>query len=184
MTLPFFTIGHSTRSLAEFAGMLTAAGVKHLVDVRTVPRSRTNPQFDRSVLPDSLAAYGVSYTHAADLGGLRGKSKETPPEVNGLWSNDSFHHYADYALTPAFHEGFAKLVEIGHQQATAVMCAEAVWWRCHRRIIADYLLARGEEVFHLMGEGKTEAAKLTVGAVIRPDKSVVYPAPDRQADSA
>lgn len=127
MALPFFTIGHSTRSLAEFAGMLTAAGVKHLVDVRTVPRSRTNPQFDRSVLPESLAAYGVSYTHAADLGGLRGKSKETPPEVNGLWTNDSFHHYADYALTPAFNDGLAKLVEVGHRQATAIMCAEAVW---------------------------------------------------------
>ena len=178
MTLPFFTIGHSTHPLEAFAGILVAAGVTQLVDVRTVPRSRTNPQFDRSVLPESLATYGVSYSHAAELGGLRGKSKVIPPELNGLWTNDSFHNYADYALTPPFHEGLEKLIDAGGQQATAIMCAEALWWRCHRRIVADYLLARGEEVFHLMGDRKTEVAKLTVGAVVRPDKSVIYPAPD------
>ncbi len=173
--MPFFTIGHSTRSLEEFIALLIGAGVTHLVDVRTVPRSRTNPQFDRATLPDALSPFGMTYAHAADLGGLRGKSRETPPELNGFWINESFHNYADYALTAPFAAALAHLVETGRQRVSAVMCAEAVWWRCHRRIIADYLIARNEAVFHIMGAGEPEIARLTSGAEVRPDLSVVYP---------
>ncbi|MBX3568931.1 MAG: DUF488 domain-containing protein [Rhizobiaceae bacterium] len=175
--MAFFTIGHSSRTLDDFAGLLVAAGVTHLVDVRTVPRSRANPQFNGADLPAALSHYGISYAYAPDLGGLRGKSRETPAGLNGYWTNESFHNYADYALTEPFAAALTKLVEVGHRQVSAVMCAEAVWWRCHRRVIADYLLARGEEVFHLMGDGRSETARLTPGACVRPDLTIVYPAP-------
>lgn len=178
MPLPFYTIGHSTRSLEEFVGILTATDVTNLVDVRTVPRSRTNPQFNQAVLPEALAAFDISYMHSADLGGLRGKNKKIPQDLNGFWTNDSFHNYADYALTLPFHEALTKLIEVGHLRVSAIMCAEAVWWRCHRRIIADYLIAQDKIVFHLMGEGRAETAKLTPGAIIRPDKTVIYPRND------
>ncbi len=174
MALPFFTIGHSNRSLADFVDLLEAAGVGFVADVRTVPRSRANPQFNRDSLPGSLAAVGLGYEHMAALGGLRGKAA-TPPEVNGLWLNQSFHNYADYALTAPFAVGLDALIACGRERRTAVMCAEAVWWRCHRRIVADHLIARGETVFHILDEGGPEAARLTPGAVIRPDGTVVYP---------
>ncbi|MDN5841947.1 MAG: DUF488 domain-containing protein [Alcaligenaceae bacterium] len=173
--LPFFTIGHSTRDIDTFAGLLKEAEVECLLDIRTVPRSRTNPQFNRDVLPDSLAPFHITYEHLAALGGLRGKSKTIAPEVNGFWENDSFHHYADYALMAPFHEGLGHLIERGRAVRCAVMCSEAVWWRCHRRIVADYLLARGEAVFHIMGSGHIDPASLTAGAVVQPDGRVVYP---------
>lgn len=176
MIRPFFTIGHSTRPLNDFIDLLEEAGVNLVVDVRTVPRSRTNPQFNMSTLPDALMPCGIGYTHAPDLGGLRGKSQEIPPTVNGFWTNDSFHNYADYALTPPFHEALVRLMEEGQETTTAIMCAEAVWWRCHRRIIADYLIAQGKDVIHIMGEGRLDKAILTKGAVIGTDRSVRYPA--------
>lgn len=175
MALPFFTIGHSNRSLATFVELLQAAGAGFVADVRTVPRSRANPQFNQESLPESLAAAGIGYRHMAALGGLRGKAA-TSPEVNGLWVNRSFHNYADYALTAPFAAGLDALIARGRARSAAVMCAEAVWWRCHRRIVADYLIGRGETVLHIMGEGRTEAARLTPGAVVRPDGTVVYPA--------
>lgn len=175
MALPFFTIGHSNRSLADFVGLLQAAGVGLVADVRTVPRSRANPQFNRESLPEALAALGLGYEHMAALGGLRGRAA-TPPEVNGLWENQSFHNYADYALTAPFAAGLEALIARGRERCAAVMCAEAVWWRCHRRIVADHLIARGEAVFHIMGEGRPEAARLTPGATVREDGKVVYPA--------
>jgi uncharacterized protein (DUF488 family) len=176
VTLPFFTIGHSSRSLAAFAALLEAAGIGLIADIRTVPRSRANPQFDRDSLPAALAALGIGYEHMAALGGLRGRSR-TPDEVNALWENRSFHNYADYALSPPFAAGLARLVEAGRERRCAIMCSEAVWWRCHRRIVADWLIARGESVFHLMGRDRQEPARLTPGAVVRPDGSVVYPGP-------
>jgi uncharacterized protein (DUF488 family) len=178
MQHPFFTIGHSTRTIPEFAALLQAAAVQLVVDVRTVPRSRTNPQYNQNALPENLAPHQIGYEHMAALGGLRGKAKSQPPELNGFWQNQSFHNYADYALTPDFAEGFRRLVERGRGRRLAIMCSEAVWWRCHRRIISDYLLAQGEAVFHLMGEDRIEPAKLTEGAVVRNDGSIVYPAPD------
>ena len=171
MLLPFFTIGHSTRSIAEFTALLETAEVKSLADVRTIPRSRTNPQFNTDVLPDSLRP--IEYTHIAALGGLRGR-RDKGPSPNTFWENQSFRNYADYAATPAFREGLAQLKAIGREQRCAIMCAEAVWWRCHRRIIADYLLSEGEHVFHIMGPDRIEAARLTPGAHRIEDGTLVY----------
>jgi uncharacterized protein (DUF488 family) len=172
---PLFTVGHSTRTIPEFVDVLRAGGVQLVVDVRTVPRSRTNPQFNFDILPGELAEFQLSYDDIRELGGLRGRSPDVPPEVNGYWQNRSFHNYADYALSADFAAGLDRLLGLAAERPTAVMCAEAVWWRCHRRIIADYALARGGPVFHLMGAGRIEAAKLTPAARER-DGHLVYPA--------
>ncbi|HEX5258040.1 MAG TPA: DUF488 domain-containing protein [Sphingomicrobium sp.] len=155
---------------------LRAGAVELVVDVRTVPRSRTNPQYNFDVLPDSLAEWQVGYRRIAELGGLRGRSPTVPPEVNGYWENRSFHNYADYALSKEFEHGLEQLVALAGERRTAIMCAEAVWWRCHRRIIADYLLLRGRDVIHLMGERRMEPARMTSAARER-DGRLVYPAP-------
>ncbi len=176
MTHPFYTIGHSTRTIEEFVELLQTAGVILVIDIRTVPRSRTNPQYNQESLPQNLAPYNIGYHLIEELGGLRSKSKQTDPTVNGFWQNDSFHNYADYALTESFHTGLNQLIELGQEHRCAMMCAEAVWWRCHRRIVADYLLARGEEVFHLMGKDKINLATLTKGAEVQEGGVVVYPA--------
>jgi uncharacterized protein (DUF488 family) len=175
MSLPLYTIGHSTHDLASFVGLLQESGIRLLADVRTVPRSRTNPQFNRDTLPASLAPLGIAYQHMESLGGLRGKSRTTAPQVNGFWENDSFHHYADYALTEAFRSGLDELIAQSQRQPTAIMCSEAVWWRCHRRIIADHFLARRIPVLHIMGPGHVDPAHLTPGAVVQEDLSVLYP---------
>ena len=172
---PFFTVGHSTRSLEELIGLVKGAQVDLLVDIRTVPRSRTNPQFNKDTLPGALAASDISYEHLAALGGLRAKSRTLPRDVNAFWTNDAFHNYADYALSEEFHAGFARLLEEGRKRRCSIMCSEAVWWRCHRRIVTDYLIAHQRVVFHIMGRGSLEAAHLTPGAVIRSDETVVYP---------
>jgi uncharacterized protein (DUF488 family) len=176
VTFPFFTVGHSTRSREEFVDLLRTADIGFVADIRTVPKSRTNPQFNKDALPGALAPLRIGYEHLAALGGLRGKSKDLPSHLNGFWTNDSFHNYADYALSPAFRAGLDHLIELGRAQRCAMMCSEAVWWRCHRRIVADHLIARGETVLHLMGHDRMEPARLTAGAVVRPDGSVVYPA--------
>lgn len=175
--LPFFTVGHSNRGLEEFIGLLREATVERVVDVRKMPMSRANPQFNHDTLPDALAPFQISYENIAQLGGLRGKTQGLPAEINGFWENRSFHNYADYMLSPLFHEGLARLIAAGRQWRCAIMCSEAVWWRCHRRLIADQLLARGETVFHIMAQGRCDPARLTSGAVIRADGNVVYPAP-------
>ena len=175
MTHPFFTVGHSNRSPEAFAELLTETDVAFVADVRKIPRSRTNPQFNADTLPGTLAAVGISYEHVAALGGRRGKARTLPADVNGFWTNQSFHNYADYALSEEFRAGLAHLIALGHKQRCAIMCSEAVWWRCHRRIVADHLIARGETVFHIMGQGRLEPARLTAGAVIRADETVVYP---------
>ncbi len=175
MTQPFFTIGHSTRTLPEFVALLQESAVTMLVDVRTVPRTRTNPQFNRDSLPDDLAPFGIGYRHIAALGGLRGRRKDAAPSPNGFWENASFRNYADHAATRTFAAGLAELRRLGHAQRCAIMCAEAVWWRCHRRIIADYLIAAGETVCHIMGLGKIEPARLTPAARPAPDGTLAYP---------
>lgn len=177
MSRPFFTIGHSDRSLPAFEALLQEAGVRQVVDIRRLPGSRAHPQFDSDALRDALGASGIGYEYAAALGGRRGRDPHVPDGVNALWRNRSFHNYADYALSGAFRAGLDALLAIGRERASTVMCAEAVWWRCHRRIVADYLLARGERVFHIMGEGRIEPAQLTAGAVPRPDGTIHYPAP-------
>jgi uncharacterized protein (DUF488 family) len=175
MPNPFFTIGHSTRSIDEFAALLTSADVKLVVDVRTVPRSRTNPQFNRETLPASLAGHGIAYEHFAALGGLRKKQPGVPADANAFWKNASFHNYADYALSEEFRSGVENLRALGHAMRSTVMCAESLWWRCHRRIIADYLIAAAEEVFHILGAGHMEPARLTPEARVEPDGRLIYP---------
>jgi uncharacterized protein (DUF488 family) len=172
---PFYTIGHSTRSIPEFVDLLRSASVTIVVDVRTVPRSRTNPQYNRDSLPATLSEFQIGYEHIASLGGLRGVKRDVASSVNGFWQNKSFHNYADHAMGHAFHNGLARLTELGTLHRCAIMCAEAVWWRCHRRIIADYLLAAGEVVFHIMGPGQITSAKLTEGAR-RSGDHLTYPA--------
>jgi len=176
MTSPFFTIGHSTRSVSELAGMLQPVGVDLLVDVRTVPRSRTNPQFDADTLPADLRAWQIGYQHLRDLGGLRGRRKGQGPSENTYWENASFRNYADYTATPAFREGLNELLALGRTHVCAIMCAEAVWWRCHRRIITDYLISDGKEVYHIMGPDKLDRATLNPAAVPQPDGTLIYPA--------
>lgn len=172
--MTFFTIGHSEHSLEDFIGMLTDAGAALLCDVRKMPGSRRNPQFDDTVLADALPDAGIHYLRLAELGGLRRRTNDVPSETNGMWRNRSFHNYADHALSEEFRHGLDTLRKNGVAQP-AVMCAEAVWWRCHRRIIADHLLAAGEDVTHIMPGGRLDAARLTPGAVVRPDGRVVYP---------
>ncbi|CAO3298766.1 DUF488 family protein [Stenotrophomonas maltophilia] len=175
MKLPFFTIGHSDRSLDTFAGLLKQADVTHVADIRKMPRSRANPQFNEDSLVNWLATLGIGYEHIAALGGLRAKTVQVPADVNGFWINRSFHNYADYALSSHFNDGITHLIEQGRKQRCVMMCAEAVWWRCHRRIVADHLIARGEAVFHIMSENRIEPAQLTPGAVIESDLRVIYP---------
>lgn len=157
------------------ADILRTGPVDLVVDVRSVPRSRTNPQYNFDVLPDELRQWQVGYRRIAELGGLRGRSHDVPPEVNGYWENQSFHNYADYALSDEFERGFDRLLAVAAERRIAVMCAEAVWWRCHRRIVADYLLQRGRSVIHLMGQGRSQPAKMTPAAQER-DGKLVYPA--------
>jgi uncharacterized protein (DUF488 family) len=175
-TQPFHTLGHSTRSIGEFVSLLESAEVTFVVDVRTVPRSRTNPQYDRDAFPHALAEFEISYEHIAALGGLRGRSRDIPPEVNAFWENESFHNYADYAMGESFREGLTRLRDLGRARRCAIVCAEAVWWRCHRRIIADYLIAAGETVFHILGPGHIEAAHTTGAAQLGPSGALIYPA--------
>ena len=169
-----YTVGHSTRTISEFVELLNKGRVELVVDIRHVPRSRTNPQFNLDILPESLAAWQIGHTQISELGGLRGKSKTVPPEVNGFWLNQSFHNYADYALSSQFHLGLSRLLELSERRRCAIMCSEAVWWRCHRRIVADYLLNAGRKVFHLMGSARVETAKLTEAATTEGDV-LVYP---------
>jgi len=175
MARPFYTIGHSTRPLDEFVELLRACEVRLVIDVRTVPRSRTNPQYNRDTLPEALARHQIGYEHIAALGGLRSHTRDMPPEVNGFWQNDSFHNYADYALSESFRDGLSHLRAVGHETTCAIMCAEAVWWRCHRRIITDYLIAAGETVFHILGRGHVDPAHMTEAAKPGAD-GLAYPA--------
>lgn len=176
MSPTIYTIGHSDRSSDTFIDLLVEHGIVQLVDIRTLTMSRANPQFNAATLAAALEGRGIAYRHIAALGGLRKRAKEIPPSLNGLWKNRSFHNYADYTLSDAYHQGLAELCAMADHAPTAIMCAEAVWWRCHRRIVSDSLLALGRSVFHIMANGRLIAAELTPGAVVRSDLSVVYPA--------
>jgi uncharacterized protein (DUF488 family) len=172
------TIGHSTRTLEEFAFLLTEAAVRVVVDVRALPRSRKNPQFNIEALPTSLAHFGMDYRHLPELGGRRHRPPGAPPSLNAFWRNDSFRNYADYALTSEFAAGLDALRNLATSSRCAVMCSEAVWWRCHRRIIADYLLAGGFTVLHILGARAVQVAELTSGATRLPDGRLLYPKDD------
>ncbi len=171
----FFTVGHSNRSIEAFTDLLREARVALLVDIRKIPMSRANPQFNENALPAALAGLHIAYEHIAALGGLRGKARALPADVNGFWTTTSFHNYADYALSDDFQSGMDRLIAAGSQRLAAIKCSEAVWWRCHRRIVADYLMARGQAVFHIMGPGRIEPARLNAGAVVQSSRRIVYP---------
>jgi uncharacterized protein (DUF488 family) len=166
------TIGHSNRPLEELIGMLQAHGVDLLVDVRTVPKSRYNPQFNMDSLPAPLRAAGIEYLHMPGLGGLRRARKDS---INTGWRNDSFRGYADYMQTPEFDAALAELLRVSDGRQAAVMCAEAVPWRCHRSMIADALTARGVAVEHIMSASKRSPHKTTGFARVEGSR-VTYPA--------
>ena len=151
--LQIWTVGHSTRSGVEFIELLQSCDIATLVDVRTFPGSRRYPQFNRDELADSLKTAGIEYVHMPNLGGRRRARKDS---TNIAWRNEQFRGYADYMETDAFREGIGELLQLGAKKPTAVMCAEAVWWRCHRSLIADYLKASGVLVTHILGKDKVE----------------------------
>jgi uncharacterized protein (DUF488 family) len=153
---PVFTIGHSTRPIEDFIALLSAHQIELLADVRTIPRSRHNPQFNRDTLPASLRP--IHYLHMAELGGLRHARKDS---TNTAWRNLSFRGFADYMETPEFETGLTNLIELAKTRRTAIMCAEAVPWRCHRSLIADALTARGIEVFEISSLTRTQQHKMT-----------------------
>jgi uncharacterized protein (DUF488 family) len=169
-----FTVGHSTRTLVEFVDLLRFVDITLLVDVRSIPRSRTVPQFNGDTLPTSLAAEGIGYRNLPALGGRRHHRKGAPPSLNTYWRVPAFRNYADYAATGEFRAGLDALLELARTDRCAIMCAEAVWWRCHRRIIADYLLASGTRVEHIMGPGQIVPATITPGAQVMPDGTLRY----------
>lgn len=169
-----YTVGHSTRTLEELVEILREAGVRELVDVRTVPRSRRHPQFDRDALARELPGSGLSYHHEKALGGFRRPRPESP---NGGWDNDAFQGYADHMADPDFADGLERVEALARKRPTAVMCAEAQWWRCHRRLIADALTVRGWRVLHLGLGSKPVEHELTPFAVKGADFTLTYPPP-------
>ncbi len=173
-------IGHSTRPLDELVAWLRAAGAVTLADVRTVPRSRHNPQFGIEVLAERLPGEGIAYVHLPRLGGLRRARKDSP---NGAWRNASFRGYADYMQTADFEEGLLELRALARAGPVAVLCAEAVPWRCHRSLIADALFARGVVVEHIVGLGRTRPHRVTPFAVIE-GRRVLYPAVPGAGDAS
>jgi len=167
-----YTVGHSTRPIEVFIELLKSFEITHLVDVRTIPRSRRNPQFNKESLPEPLGAVSIAYTHISGLGGLR---KPLPDSVNTAWRNESFRGYADYMGTPAFDENLQRLIElIDTEAAVAIMCAEALPWRCHRSLIADALLVRGFQVTDIFDAGKSQPHSLTTFAKVDGEQ-VTYP---------
>ncbi len=169
-THTIYTIGHSTRSLANFFDMLQSFGIKILADIRSLPGSRKFPQLDKENLKISLEEAGIQYIHLAALGGRRMVKKDSK---NNRWNNDSFRGYADYMESEIFESAIIKLEHISLQQPTAFMCSEAVWWRCHRSMVSDYLKAKGWTVLHIMATGKAQEHKYTASARIVDDK-VLY----------
>ena len=165
------SIGHSTRSIDEFIAILHAHAIKQLVDIRTIPRSRTNPQFNREALPLSLSPAGIQYQHMPGLGGLR---KPRSGSINAGWRNASFRGYADYMQTPEFDQNLGDLIAAAKTHPTAIMCAEAVHWRCHRSLVADALVVRGVEVQHIQNAGAAKPHSITSFAHVV-GHAVTYP---------
>ncbi len=173
------TVGHSALPLEEFVGLLQAHGVTLVVDVRKMPRSRRNPQFNRDSLPASLHAAGISFVDLPELGGLRRRRPDSP---NGGWKNASFQGYADYMLTPEFEHSLQELIERARGERAALMCAEAVPWRCHRSLIADALTVRGIPVEHILTAKRTQPHTLKPWARVEGTR-ITYPPTDEEAGS-
>jgi uncharacterized protein (DUF488 family) len=171
-----FTVGHSTLPIERFLALLQAYGIEQLADVRTVPRSRRNPQFNADALRASLEAAGITYVPLGELGGLRKPRADSP---NSGWRNESFRGYADYMQTGEFADGLERLVELAAQRRTAIMCAEAVPWRCHRSLVADALAVRGIGVVEILSETSYRAHELTPFARVSGTTVTYPPAQDR-----
>jgi len=174
------TVGHSTRDLDTFVRLLQAHGVTRIVDVRTIPKSRHNPQFNKETLPTALQSAGIAYQHVNALGGLRHPLPNSP---NSAWRNASFRGFADYMQTPAFDEGLRKLITMAEEDRIALMCAEAVPWRCHRSLIADALVARGIHVEHILGDARSQPHTMTPFARVQ-KKHVIYPGEEAATTTA
>jgi uncharacterized protein (DUF488 family) len=173
--LKIWTIGHSTHSADTFLALLRASGIDGLADVRTIPRSRRHPHFGRDRLDPWLREEGIEYLHFAGLGGLR---KPQSDSTNGAWRNEAFRGYADHMLTPVFKAAIDELLDFGRHRNVAVMCAETLWWQCHRMLLSDALVARGVEVQHIMrqkGGSTLQPHRLTPFARIDADRQVRYP---------
>lgn len=165
-----YTIGHSTHTLVEFLNMLQSFNIKTLADIRSLPGSRKFPQFNKEDLKISLEEVGIQYLHLPDLGGRRKVKKDSK---NNRWNNDSFKGYADYMETEEFKNAIINLERIALEKATAYMCSEAVWWKCHRSMVSDYLKAKGWNVLHIMAVGKIQEHRYTSPARIVNDE-VLY----------
>ena len=176
--MTIYTVGHSTRPIEDFIALLAAHGVGQLIDIRTIPRSRTNPQFNRDTLPKTLERAGMAYGNMPALGGLR---RARPDSPNTAWRNPSFRGYADYMQTSEFAEAVAQLIEIAQGKQTAIMCAEAVPWRCHRSLIADALIVRGIEVREITSGIRSTPHALTPWAQVSGTR-LSYPAGQATTD--
>jgi len=176
MLLELFTIGHSTHPIEKFLALLNEHEIRAIADVRRFPGSRKHPQFNQAEFAAALSAAGIEYHWLQALGGRRGKTQGAS-DLNRGWRNDSFRNYADYMQTPDFRAGIAELLALAEQNRTATMCSEGLFWRCHRRLVSDYLLAQAHTVWNIMPDGKLQPHGLTAGAVINAG-SVSYPAPD------
>lgn len=170
--MTIWSVGHSTRGLVEFVSLLRSSGIRALADIRTVPKSRRHPHFHTDALARSLPERGIDYVHLPSLGGFRRPHDDS---VNSGWRNASFRGYADYASTEAFAVGLAELCAIAAERPTAMMCSEAVWWRCHRRLVADRLVVAGHTVVHIESESRSSEHELTPFAVVA-DGQIAYPA--------
>jgi uncharacterized protein (DUF488 family) len=167
------TIGHSTRPLADFLELLSTHGVERVLDIRTIPRSRHNPQFNRETLPKALTKVGIGYVHLKKLGGLR---HARPDSANAGWRNAGFRGFADYMQTPEFEAGLERLSKLAEKKRCALLCAEAVPWRCHRSLVADALTVRKIPVEHILSRSRRRPHSLTPFARVR-GKRITYPAP-------
>jgi uncharacterized protein (DUF488 family) len=174
-----FTVGHSTRPTHDFLALLAENGVRVLVDVRRFPGSRRHPQYGSDALARSLAAVGIDYRHEPDLGGRRADTRgpEDPPSPNAAWRNPQFRAYADHMTAPEFRAAVERVLRLAETRTVALMCAEAVPWRCHRGLIADLLVARGHAVLDILAPGRADEHRLSPHAVPTADGGVVYPAP-------
>lgn len=168
-----YTIGHSTRTIGELLGLLAAHRIEQVVDVRRYPASRRHPQFAQAALATTLAAAGLAYHHEPDLGGRRPARLDSR---NTAWRSAGFRGYADYMETPAFQAALERLVATARARPTAALCAEAVPWRCHRHLIADALVTRGEAVSHILRADRVDAHRLSAHARVLPDGQLCYPA--------